>query len=404
MIGFRVTPVRTLVHGLIIVVALALAACEVQPPKPPAPPHVVYRQVAFADIPGWRDDAQDAAWPAFRVGCKALVARAATRAVWEPACRDAEALEAPDTATARAFFESHFTAWRVADSEGHDTGLVTGYYEPLLHGARDRSAAHPVPLYGRPDDLLVVDLADLFPELRGKRVRGRLDGRRVVPYWTRADIDEGRGALDGRALAFVRDPIEAFFLEVQGSGRIALDDGGVMRLGYADQNGQPYRSIAGVLIDAGEMTRDTASKQAIEAWGRAHPDRVRWLLEQNPSYVFFREIPPPPPGSLEARIDGPIGALGVPLLGGRTVAVDRHVVPLGAPVFLDTTSPLDGATLQRLTLAQDTGGAIRGIGRIDYFWGFGDAAGEAAGRMRQQGATWLLWPRGMPLPQAEAGG
>jgi membrane-bound lytic murein transglycosylase A len=304
----------------------------------------------------------------------------------------------PDAAGARAFFERHFTAYRITDAGGGDTGLFTGYYEPLLRGSRTSTESFAVPLYGVPDDLLVVDLASLYPELKGKRVRGRLDGRRVVPYFARADIDAGRAPLGDKVLAYAADPVEAFFLEIQGSGRIALPDGGVMRVGYADQNGHPFHSIARVLIDRGELTADTASMQAIKAWGRAHPDQLPALLEENPSYVFFREIPSPPPGSLDARIDGPIGSLGVPLLAQRTIAVDTRYVPLGAPVFIDTTSPLTRTPMQRLALAQDTGGAIRGIARADFFWGFGDAAGREAGRMRQQGRMWILWPRGATLP------
>jgi membrane-bound lytic murein transglycosylase A len=173
-----------------------------------------------------------------------------------------------------------------------------------------------------------------------------------------------------------------------------------MRVGYADQNGQPFRSVARMLIDRGELTLGEASMQGIRAWGRLHPDRLPELLDENPSYVFFREVPPPEPGSLEAHIDGPIGSLGVPLLARRTIAVDSRAIPLGAPVFVATTEPLSGAPLQRLVMAQDTGGAIRGPLRVDFFWGFGDEAGDLAGRMRQQGQLWILWPRNAPLPGA----
>ena len=290
--------------------------------------------------------------------------------------------------------------YRVADAGGSDTGLVTGYYEPLLEGSRTRSGPFGVPLYGVPDDLVVVDLAELYPELKGKRVRGRLAGRRVVPYWSRADIDAGKASLGDKVVAWVADPVEAFFLEIQGSGRIALPDGETMRVGYADQNGHPFRSIARVLIDRGELTANTASMQAIKAWGQRHRDELPALLAENPSYVFFRAVPAPAPGSLDARIDGPIGTLGVPLLAQRTIAVDTRYVPLGAPVYLDTTSPVTRTPLQRLTLAQDTGGAIRGIARADFFWGFGDEAGREAGRMRQQGSMWMLWPRDAALPSA----
>ncbi len=170
-----------------------------------------------------------------------------------------------------------------------------------------------------------------------------------------------------------------------------------MRVGYADQNGHPYRSIGRVLVDRGDLTPERASMQGIRDWGRRNPDKLPALLNENPSYVFFREVPPPMPGSLEAAIDGPIGTLGVPLLRERTIAVDTRSIPLGAPVFLATTHPLTTRALQRLVLAQDTGGAIRGAVRADYFWGFGDAAGREAGRMRQDGRMWILWPKDLPL-------
>jgi membrane-bound lytic murein transglycosylase A len=395
--------VRALARGWCIAAACALAACQVAPvappaPAPAAPARAVYTPVDFSALPGWTTDAVEAAWPAFLVGCRALLARGDP--VWQPPCTAASELDPRDSAAARRFFEAHFTAYRIGDDRGKDTGLFTGYYEPLLSGARVGTSRYTVPLYAPPDDLLIVDLAELYPELKGKRVRGRVDGRRVVPYWTRADIDAGKAPVDGKVVAWVADPVEAFFLEIQGSGRIQLDDGSVMRVGYADQNGQPFRSIARVLIDRGELTADTASMQVIEAWGRRHADQLPALLEENPSYVFFREVPPPAPGSLDARIDGPIGSLGVPLLAERTVAVDTRYVPLGAPVFIDTTRPLSQVPLQRLVLAQDTGGAIRGIARADFFWGFGETAGREAGRMRQQGRMWLLWPREAPPPQS----
>jgi membrane-bound lytic murein transglycosylase A len=221
-----------------------------------------------------------------------------------------------------------------------------------------------------------------------------------VPYWSRRDIDNGSASLPARVLAWVADPLDAFFLQVQGSGRIAFADGGLMRLGYADQNGHPYRSIARVLVERGEMTLEESSMQAIRAWAERHPDGLAALLDENPSYVFFRELPAPAPGTPEAAIDGPLGSLGVPLLARRTIAVDARAIPLGAPVWLATSLPQSDQPLQRLALAQDTGGAIRGAVRADFFFGFGDEAAEAAGRMRQQGRLWLLWPAGAPLPVA----
>ncbi len=284
-------------------------------------------------------------------------------------------------------------------ADGSDTGRITGYYEPLLAGSRVRSARFSVPLYAVPDDLLTIDLASLYPELAGKRLRGRVDGRRVVPYWPRADIETGRAPVADKVLVYVEDPVEAFFLQIQGSGRIRLPDGSVMRVGYADQNGHPYRSIGTVLIERGELTLAQASMQGIRAWGKKNPDKLPALLDENPSYVFFRDVPPPAPGTLEAQIDGPYGSLGVPLLRERALAVDTRSIPLGAPVCLATTYPLSTRPLQRLMLAQDTGGAIRGAIRGDFFWGFGDDAGREAGRMRQDGRMWILWPKDAPPPK-----
>jgi len=400
--GPRALRARRVLRALATAAAVALAGCQVAPVKPPvAPPiapHAIYAPSTFDALPGWHDDDVAAAWPAFLESCRALSARGTTIDAWRDVCTRANAIRIDDKAAIRAFLEGSLAPWRITSSDGSDTGRVTGYYEPLIAGSLTRAAPYTTPIYAPPDDLLTVDLASLYPELTGKRVRGRLDGKRVVPYWTRADIDAGRADTRGRALAWVADPVDAFFLQIQGSGRIRLDDGTMLRVGYADQNGQPYRSIARVLIDRGEMTADQASMQSIRAWGRAHADELPALLEANPSYVFFRLVPPPAPGSLDAMIDGPIGSLGVPLLAGRTVAVDRRSIPLGTPVWLATTDPLSGEPLRRLVLAQDTGGAISGPLRIDLFWGFGDEAGAHAGAMREDGALWLLWPKSATPP------
>jgi membrane-bound lytic murein transglycosylase A len=385
--------------------ALAAAGCVTAPPPPvpappPAPLPAIYRPVAWSTLPGWGEDRVEQAWPAFRAGCEVLIASPSRAESWRAVCAAGDDIDGRSVAAVRAFFETHFIAYQVTGADGRDTGLVTGYYEPLLAGSRTKSARYPVPIYGVPDDLLVVDLASLYPELKGMRLRGRLDGRRVIPYWTRGEIDSGRAGVYGPTLVYVDDPVDAFFLQIQGSGRIKLDDGGILRVGYADQNGQPYRSIGRVLIDRGELSLGEATLQGIRDWGRRNPDKLPALLDENPSYVFFRVVPPPLPGTLEAEIDGPYGALGVPLLRGRAIAVDPRAIPLGAPVFLATTYPLSNAPLQRLTLAQDTGGAIRGAVRADFFWGFGDEAGREAGRMRQQGRMWLLWPKGAELPRS----
>jgi membrane-bound lytic murein transglycosylase A len=381
------------------------AACSTLPPTvPKAPPpaavstepeRALLRPVTFQELPGWADDTLAEAWPAFTAGCSALIARAATATIWREPCAAATRIDAHEPTAVREFFELHFTAYRAIAPDSQETGLVTGYYEPLLSGSRVRSERNRYPLYAPPDDLLTIDLSELYPELKDKRLRGRVDGKRVVPYWPRADIEAGRAPLGDKVLVFVDDPVEAFFLQIQGSGRVQLAEGGVLRVGYADQNGRPFRSIAGVLIERGELSPDGASMQAIKQWARQHPDALPALLDENPSYVFFRELTPDP----SAAVDGPIGALGVPLAAGRAIAVDPRSIPLGAPVFLATTWPLSNRPLQRLVLAQDTGGAIRGPLRVDFFWGFGEDAAHEAGRMKQAGQIWLLWPKGAPPPR-----
>lgn len=376
-----------------------VAACVTPPSPPPSLPApteaagAVLRAATYAAIPGWRDDNTRAAWPAFVAGCAALLGQP-TASIWRDSCDAAAGIDAHDDIAVRAFFETHFTPYQLIGADGRDSGVVTGYYEPLLRGSRERSERYRFPLYAVPDDLLIVDLGELFPELKNKRVRGRLEGRRVVPYWPRADIDAGRAPLAGRELVWVDDAIDAFFLQIQGSGRVQLAEGGMLRLGYADQNGQPFRSIGRLLVERGELPLARASMQGIKQWGREHPEALPALLDENPSYVFFRAFVPDP----AAAIDGPIGTLGVPLLAQRTIAVDPTIVPLGAPVFVATTYPLSDRPLQRLVLAQDTGGAIKGVLRADFFWGFGDDAGREAGRMKQADRMWLLWPKGAPLP------
>jgi membrane-bound lytic murein transglycosylase A len=259
-----------------------------------------------------------------------------------------------------------------------------------LRGSRTRSARYAYPVFGVPDDLLVIDLANLYPELGSYRLRGRVVGRRVVPYYSRAEIEAGSTPLSDKVLAWVDDPVDLFFLHIQGSGRILLDTGETLRVGYADQNGHPYVSIGRKLVEQGELTPAEASMEGIKRWAKEHPERLPALLASNPSYVFFRLLPPPP----TEEPSGPPGALGVPLSAGRSIAVDPRAVPLGAPVFLATTFPNGKEPLRRLVLAQDTGGAIKGVVRADLFFGFGEEAGRLAGAMREQGRMWVLLPAG----------
>lgn len=343
------------------------------------------RRSSWPELPGWREDDPAAAWDALITSCGALKSQDA----WRKACAAAEAAPRPDRETARRFFEQHFMPYQLLQSDRSPEGLATGYYEPLLRGSRTPTVRYRYPVYGAPDDLVSVDLPAFGIEARESRLRGRLDGRRVVPYFERAQIESAAAPLRGREIAWVEDPVELFFLQIQGSGRIELDGGGVMRVGYADHNGHPYRSIGRLLIDRGELPAERASMQGIKAWAQQNPDKLREVLDYNPRYIFFRELP--------AGLSGPLGALGVPLTARRSIAVDPRYVPLGAPVFLATTWPLTTKPLQQLMLAQDTGSAIRGAVRADFFWGYGDEAGREAGRMKQALRMWLLLPQGYPI-------
>lgn len=351
---------------------------------PPASPPL--QPAAWEAISGWRDDDLAQSWEAFRQSCAALQKQAA----WQEPCAAAAGLGKPRAETLRGFFEQYFTPYQVTNPDGGNDGLVTGYYEPLLAGSRNPNKRYPHPLYATPDDLITVDLSGVYPELKNLRLRGRLQGNKLVPYYSRAEIDNGMAPLKGRELVWVDDAVELFFLQIQGSGRVKLDNGDTLRVGYADQNGHPYRSIGKALVERGELTLDKASMQGIKEWGRQNPDKLAELLNFNASYVFFREMP--------SNGAGPLGALGVPLSAGRSIAIDPRSIPLGAPVFLATTWPGSGKPLQRLMLAQDTGGAIRGAVRADFFWGFGKDAGKYAGSMKQSGKMWVLLPKGMPVP------
>jgi membrane-bound lytic murein transglycosylase A len=330
------------------------------------------------------------AWPAFLRSCRAL----RFRAEWTTACTAAQAVNGQSSREVRTFFDRHFQPYAVVKMTGtlrEESGLITGYYEPLLQGARERSAKFNAPLYSPPADLLTIDLSSLYPELKGKRLRGRVEGNRVVPYYNRAELESG-ASLKGKEIVWVDDALDAFLLQVQGSGRVQLASGETIRLQYADQNGHPYQSIGRYLVDQGAFPLEGANIPAIRQWLAANPVRFQEVLNANPSYVFFNEE------KLEDPTQGPKGAQGVPLVGGRSIAVDPASIPLGTPVYLDTTYPATDRPLQRLAIAQDTGGAIRGAVRADFFWGFGREAGEQAGRMRQALRYWMLWPKGAPLP------
>lgn len=372
---------RVLPAIIVLSILTLLSACTGGPGRDAG---FLGKAVAWHDIKGWAEDNQAEAWPALQQSCRRLAKRSPT---WRNLCLDVSLMEAPDDETARAFFETRFVARPLVAKGGNREGLITGYYEPLLQGSHTRTRVYRYALYRRPADLLIIDLGSLYEELKGKRLRGRLKGsRRVVPYFSREEIDNGNNPLKGSEIAWVSDAVGLFFLHIQGSGRIRFQDGSEIAVGYSDQNGHPYYAIGRRLIAIGDIKEEDISLQSIRDWLRNNPDDAVDLLNRNPSYVFFTVR--------EKQKSGPIGTLGVPLTPERSIAVDRRVVQLGLPVWLDTTLPGSDEKIpyRRLVFAQDTGGAIRGTVRADLFWGNGPRAEENAGRMRQPGTLYVLMP------------
>ncbi len=356
-------------------------------PSTGSPTVSTLKATTWSALTGWEKDDFLPAWPAFLQSCVALN----KQILWKKACTTAVSMKQPNSTMVRRFFETHFVPHQVINADGSDDGLVTGYYEPLLQGSRKPSARYRYPLYATPDSLLIVELGEIYPELKGLKLRGRLQERKIVPYYSRAEIMNNPEKLQGHELLWVDDEIELFFLQIQGSGRIALENGETLKIGYAEQNGHPYNSIGKLLVQRGELPLEKASMQGIKQWGQQNPDKLAELLQQNPRFVFFRELP--------ADLSGPLGALGVPLTAGRSLAIDPRAVPQGAPTFLATTWPNSNKQLHRLMMAQDTGSAIKGGVRADFFWGFGSEAGKQAGKMKQKGKMWVLMPQGYTPPK-----
>jgi len=357
---------------------LMVSACTTRPPGIGDP-------VKWSSLQSWTSDNQSDVWDGFLKGCQKL-----RHEQWQGVCLLAKSKGDLSDAEAREFFESTFDVRPVYAEGGVTEGLITGYYEPLLKGSWERSEEFRYPLYGVPKDLLIVDLGGIYPQLKNMRLRGKLDGNRVVPYYDRAQLDYDQDLLQGTEILWVNSLVDVFFLHVQGSGRVQLTDGSTTAVGYAGQNGHPYKSIGKVLTYMGELDKEEVTLFTIKDWLKSNPTRLNEVLSKNPSYIFFE--------LRDAREDGPIGALNVALTPQRSIAVDRNVIPLGAPVWLQTTLPnAQQSPLNKLMLAQDTGGAIKGHVRADVFWGRGDEAEKMAGLMKQQGKLFVLLPRGYSI-------
>ena len=379
---------------LALAAALSLAACTQGDPSGPgdAEDRPVFRNVPFSTLPGWSADDHAAALPALLRSCPPMEKRGVegfgSTATWRAICSEARAITPGDRRAARAFFERNFQPAEVSGRDGTD-GLITGYFEPELRGARKRGGAFTVPLHVRPPDLVAVNLGRFNKDLKGKRIAGRVVKGQLIPYHDRRQIE--RGALHGKKLelVWVDSAADAFFLHIQGSGRIRLQSGTVMRVGYAGTNGQPYTAIGRELIARGVVPREKMSMQAIRGWMAANPAEGAKLMRTNKSYVFFRTLTGP----------GPLGAQGVALTPERSIAIDRAILPMGLPVWIDTSLPDATATpFRRLMVAQDTGGAIKGAVRADVFWGPGARAARLAGGMKSPGRYWFLRPRNRVLP------
>jgi membrane-bound lytic murein transglycosylase A len=381
---------------LALLLTFLLSACTAGDGKAKKDAGFFLKSTSLSSLPGWQEDSPSEALAPLALSCDALrrgnpdatlgpLPYAGTYADWQAACERLP--ETANDAAARKYFTDNFAAYEIWSREGRD-GLFTGYYEPILKGALTRKKPYVIPLYARPHDLITVTLGDFRQDLKGETVFGRVKANALIPYFTREEIEKGALKKE-EVLAWVDDAVDAFFLHIQGSGQVVLPGGKTIRVGYAAANGRAYYAIGRELIKRGALTKDNVSMQAIRAWLEAHPKEAQEVMNLNASYVFFHRV----------EAEGPLGAQGVPLTPQRSLAVDRKKIPYGAPVFIDAEAPEGGGRLQRLMIAQDTGGAITGAVRGDFFWGAGAAAAHKAGIMKSAGQSYILLPKAVTVPE-----
>lgn len=376
----------------VVFIALGLSVWWFWPLKP------TFRQVSFSQLPGWDTAELKKSLLTFQTSCRAFIKQNPERVVgtekielqakdWQPACHAALKINPVDEKLAKLFFQKWFVPVEFYDYKPMK-GLFTGYYLPLVKGSYTKSEEFSVPIYEAPSNLVSVDLSLFSPDFKNRKIAGRVVGNKLVPYYTREQINKGAINDKARVLLWIHSPIDRLFLEIQGSGIVELEDGKRVYIGYDGQNGAPYTAIAGVLIKRGLMTKHNASMQAIKRYLLAHPNEMDEVINQNKSFIFFRKL----------TLDAALGSQGVALTPGYSLAIDKAWVPMGAPLWLSTTrpdskNPKNNKPMQRLMIAQDTGGAIRGKVRSDVFWGGGDRATLIAGHMKNEGHYWLLLPR-----------
>ncbi len=396
-------------YTLLLPLLIGLASCAPMDKKEPSEKNLYLKTSSFQALPNWNNDQIDHTLIAFEKSCELILKRdpnatfssklgyAGINKDWQKPCHSLNRMPPQNANEARIFFETYFTPYQM-HAESDKNGLFTGYYEASLKGSKTKHGVYQTPLLKKPDDLVMVDLGDFRDDLKGRRIAGRVIDTRLKPFEDRAEIIQGALNEDELALVYVDDPIGAFFLQIQGSGRIDLDDGTTMRVGYAGQNGHPYHAIGRTLVEEGHLKKEEVSLKSIDAWLRANPDEAMRIKNTNPSYIFFREL----------DSEGPIGGSGLPLTPGRSMAIDYTKIPYHAPIFIDVEMPKPDSLsaqelsrtpnrIQRLVVAQDTGGAIRGPVRGDFFWGHGQKAELFAGAMKSDGQSWLFLPKTVSL-------
>ncbi|MFA7084821.1 MAG: MltA domain-containing protein [Arcobacteraceae bacterium] len=361
---------RAFSYSVYIFLLLIITGCTPKYEKFEAISQGNFSKISWNELEGFQNDDLEKAFEVFKIGCE----KSARFDLLKQSC-----LKANEYESALIFFQENFVPHKLYDDFNKDEGLITGYYEPLLKGSRTKSKQFQYPVFKQPKDLIVVDLGSVYPELKKYRLRGKIVGNKLLPYDDRANMKEDEHK---DAICYVDNKVDLFFLHIQGSGRVLLDSGEIINVGYANQNGRVYNSIGKQMMAQGLLKGYGASMQGMKKWFEDNPLKADEVLNHNESYVFFHE------SSKSAT-----GSLGVPLVAKRNLAVDRNYIPLGLPVFIKTKNPVTKEDISKLMIAADTGGAIKGKIRADFYWGFGDEAGEIAGKMKELGKLYVLLPK-----------
>jgi len=372
--------------------------------------NLLLRKSSFEKVEGWKIDNQLRTIDAFKNSCARILKKdsamefgvggfAGLTKDWQDICTKLEVEDFKSISEARKFFENNFNVYELWGANGRK-GLFTGYYEPTLKGSLTKTEKYNIPIYSRPDSMINADLGLFSEDLKGKTITGRVEGKNFIPYYKRFDIEQGSLADENIEIVWVDNPVDAFFLHIQGSGRVELESGEVLRVGYSAQNGYAYTAIGKKLVDTGAIKKEKVSMQSIRKWLEENPDKAADIMNVNESYVFFK--------ILDIQGEGPLGAEGVSLTPKRSLAVDRKKIPYGVPVWIDAEMPSEeileeenSTRIRSLLVAQDTGGAIKGVVRGDFFWGAGADAAYNAGLMKSKGKAWLLLPKTVEVDKSK---